>query len=98
MTSTKSKVPTEAIAASAENALTWPTAFHDAGDGQAAEQEAGEIEGAHQPDVGGGKPFLRAAQRDQRALQPIAAEQDAGSEKEREQRADGGHEGAITCR
>ena len=71
--------------------------LHDAGDGQAAEQEAGEVKGPHQADGGGGKPLLRAAQRDQRALQPIAAEQDAGGEKEREQRADGGHEEAITC-
>ena len=44
------------------------------------------------PMVDGWKPFLRAAQGDQRALQPVAAEQDAGGEEERDQRTDGGHE------
>ena len=42
------------------------------------------------PMVAGEKPSERAAQRDQRALQSVAAEQDAGGDEERDQRADGG--------
>ena len=43
------------------------------------------------PMVDGENPSCGAAQRDQRALQAVAAEQDAGGDEKRDQRADGGH-------
>ena len=45
------------------------------GDGQASEKEAGEIGRAHEADEAGRKALLRAAQRNQRALQAIARQQ-----------------------
>ena len=92
MTRTSSSVPADAIAASAEKERTWPTAFMMRRDEQAAEQEAAEIGGAHEADGRRRKAFLRAAQRDQRALQAVAAEQDACGDEEGDQRTDGGHE------
>jgi hypothetical protein len=69
--------------------------LHHARDRQAADEEAAEIGRAHQADGGRREPLLRAAQRDQRALQPVAAEQDAGGEEERNQRPDRGHRGHL---
>jgi hypothetical protein len=65
--------------------------LHDARDRQAAEQEAAEIGRAHQPDRRWREAFLRAAQRDQRALQPVAAEQDAGGDQQGDEGTDRGH-------
>ena len=65
--------------------------LHDARDEDAAEQETAEIGGAHEADGGRRKAFLRSAQRDQRALQPVAAEQDACGDEEGDQRTDRGH-------
>ena len=67
--------------------------LHDAPDRQAADQEAAEIGGAHEADHAGGKPLLRAAQRHQRALQTIAAQQDAGGDEQGNERTDGGQGG-----
>ena len=69
-----------------------PDRLHDAGDEQAAEQEAAEIAGAHEADHGRRKTFLRAAQSDQRSLQAVAAEKDAGGNKQGDQRSNRGHE------
>ena len=64
--------------------------LHHRRDGEAANEESGEIGGAHEADRAGRKALLRAAKRDQRTLQPIAAEQDAGGEQQGDQGADGG--------
>ena len=64
---------------------------HDARDEDAAEQEAAEIGGSHEADGCWREAFLCPAQRDQRALQAIAAEQDACSDEKGDQRADRRH-------
>ena len=71
-----------------------PDRLHDADDGQAPEQEAAEIGGAHEADDGWRKTLLRAAQRDQRTLQPVAAEQDACGDQQRDQGAERGQVGS----
>ena len=62
--------------------------LHDARDEDAAEQETAEIGGSHEADGRRRKAFLGAAQRNQRALQPVAAEQDACGDEKRDQRTD----------
>ncbi len=53
----------------------------------AADDEAEIVSRAGEPDDRGGKPFRRAAQRDQSALQAVACQKHAGGDQEREKRA-----------
>ena len=70
---------------------------HDPGDGDAAEQETDEIGRADEADRAGEKPSWAPRSAISVPCMPIAAEQNAGSDEQRDQRTDRGHRQDTVC-